>query len=393
MSGINVVFASTPRGVLGTCFRCRDRMRTCKCFEVALSPLAVARQDRGALLPPPRGRRGSRTPRALPPPVSLTGGSMAWQDAVQSRRINENTDRMSELVASSFDGSRAGSRLGTRSRPGSAMAGSSRPQSAMGGSKGFDHRVQSGRPLSSMSNRSHGSSRHASGADYGHAPVGGACEEVDESDETKPIFRRPQDISSYSTAYTMSATKWGARQDPLHRGPVGASFRPKLGFRPSSANSRRSRQDEEMSPPLSERSFGKLSGQMPLKHSQTQAVLGVPQQRVDFLLRQLRLLCYRKVKGNGSDVSVREIFRHFDSNKDEDEDGAGIDAGEFYDMLQKLMLGTPEDGLVTEEEAHLMFKQIDTNNGGTIDYREVAQLLSQPGWDARLVGRMSNVLL
>ena len=62
-------------------------------------------------------------------------------------------------------------------------------------------------------------------------------------------------------------------------------------------------------------------------------------------------------------------------------------------MLQKLMLGTPEDGLVTEEEAHLMFKQIDTNNGGTIDYREVAQLLSQPGWDARLVGRMSNVLL
>ena len=122
-----MVFASTPRGVLGTCFRCRDRMRTCKCFEVALSPLAVARQDRGALLPPPRGRRGSRTPRALPPPVSLTGGSMAWQDAVQSRRINENTDRMSELVASSFDGSRAGSRLGTRSRPGSAMAGSSRP--------------------------------------------------------------------------------------------------------------------------------------------------------------------------------------------------------------------------------------------------------------------------
>ena len=57
------------------------------------------------------------------------------------------------------------------------------------------------------------------------------------------------------------------------------------------------------------------------------------------------------------------------------------------------MLGTPEDGLVTEEEAHLMLKQIDTNNGGTIDYREVAQLLSQPGWDARLVGRMSNVLL
>lgn len=36
MSGINVVFASTPRGVLGKCFRCNDRMRTCQCFEVSL---------------------------------------------------------------------------------------------------------------------------------------------------------------------------------------------------------------------------------------------------------------------------------------------------------------------------------------------------------------------
>ena len=119
----------------------------------------------------------------------------------------------------------------------------------------------------------------------------------------------------------------------------------------------------------------------------------VPTQRVDFLLRQLRLLCYRKVKGNGSDVSVREIFRHFDSNKDEDEDGVGIDVDEFTSALQKLMLGTPEDGLVTPEEAACMFRKIDTNNGGTIDYREVAQLLSQPGWDHRLVARRSNVLL
>ena len=44
-------------------------------------------------------------------------------------------------------------------------------------------------------------------------------------------------------------------------------------------------ESDEMSQ-CSERSFGA---------SQT----GVPQQRVDFLLRQLRLLCYRKVKGNG----------------------------------------------------------------------------------------------
>jgi hypothetical protein len=40
MSGINVVFACTPRGVLNTCYRCRNRMRTCKCFEVRAPPLA-----------------------------------------------------------------------------------------------------------------------------------------------------------------------------------------------------------------------------------------------------------------------------------------------------------------------------------------------------------------
>ena len=66
---------------------------------------------------------------------------------------------------------------------------------------------------------------------------------------------------------------------------------------------------------------------------------------------------------------------------------------EFTTALQKLMLGTPEDGLVSEEEAACMFRIIDANNGGTIDYREVATLLSQPGWDYRLVGKRSNVLL
>jgi hypothetical protein len=299
-------------------------------------------------------------------------------------RINENTDRMSEMMASSFNGSRAGSLLGTRSRPGSST--SNRPQSAMSSSaKGFDHRVQSGRPLSAMS---HSANRQVSGGLGWSEPGegtrgdrGGACEVLDDSDQTKPIF--PKDHfgeSQYKTHFSLSATKWGGRRDQLHKqGPVGpSSFKPKLQFRPASASSRQSRQPDEMSQ-CSERSVGSQKG--------------VPQKRVDFLLRQLRLLCYRKVKGNGSDVSVREVFRHFDSNKDEDEDGAGIDSHEFYSALNKLMLGTPEDGLVTEEEAEMMFKQIDVNGGGTIDYREVAQMLSQPGWDSRLVGRLSNVLL
>ena len=247
-----------------------------------------------------------------------------------------------------------------------------RPQSAMSG-RNFDHRVQIGRPLSAMgqtSNRS-GSALNAT------ADTSNEIHEH-ERDEDGPIFRAYTPLSSYTSAYSMRATKWAAPpRDALasRQGKdVGSTFaRPKLQFRPGSAASRR--QDDEMS--QCSDTFDN----------------GVPRQRVDFLLRQLRLLCYRKVKGNGSDVSVREIFRHFDSNKDEDEDGAGIDVDEFTSALQKLMLGTPEDGLVSVEEAACMFRKIDTNNGGTIDYREVAQLLSQPGWDSRLVGRMSNVLL
>ena len=42
---------------------------------------------------------------------------------------------------------------------------------------------------------------------------------------------------------------------------------------------------------------------------------GVSKAHLDFLFKQLRQICYRKVRGNGNDVSIREIFRHFDSEK------------------------------------------------------------------------------
>ena len=42
---------------------------------------------------------------------------------------------------------------------------------------------------------------------------------------------------------------------------------------------------------------------------------GVSKPHLDFLFKQLRQICYRKVRGNGNDVSIREIFRHFDSEK------------------------------------------------------------------------------
>jgi len=66
---------------------------------------------------------------------------------------------------------------------------------------------------------------------------------------------------------------------------------------------------------------------------------------------------------------------------------------EFTDALKKMMMGTAVDGLVTDEEAACMFRMIDADNGGTINYREVALLLTQPGWDSRIVGRLSNIML
>lgn len=299
------------------------------------------------------------------------------QDRILKRRIDENTDRMGELMASSFDGSRAGSRLAaSRSRPQSVLSNGGSARRVQIG------RPESGRPGSAMrpgSAGSQGSARSATVFDHDLDSMNEHHEH--ERDEEQQIFRSQTPLSSYTSAYSLRATKFGAQpRDPLFNPKVpgktkdlGGTFKNKFQFRPSSAMSQGSGSS------MSE-SSGLMSN-------------GVPTQRVDFLLRQLRLLCYRKVKGNGSDVSVREIFRHFDSNKDEDEEGAGIDVDEFSSALQKLMLGTPEDGLVTLDEAACMFKKIDTNNGGTIDYREVAQLLSQPGWDHRIVGRKSNVLL
>ena len=57
---------------------------------------------------------------------------------------------------------------------------------------------------------------------------------------------------------------------------------------------------------------------------------------IDFLMKQLRDVCYAKVRGNGADISVREVFRHFDSDKEVGEDDAGehgIDKKEFVQAM------------------------------------------------------------
>jgi len=118
---------------------------------------------------------------------------------------------------------------------------------------------------------------------------------------------------------------------------------------------------------------------------------GVSKTYLDFLFKQLRQICYRKVRGNGNDVSIREIFRHFDSEKHGD--APGVDREEFITAVQRLMLGSPERGIINHDEAVALFDRIDADKSGTIDYRETAATLSLPGWDNRILGKKSNILL
>ena len=111
---------------------------------------------------------------------------------------------------------------------------------------------------------------------------------------------------------------------------------------------------------------------------------GVYKRNIDFLMKQLRDVCYAKVRGNGADISVREVFRHFDSDKEVGEDDAGehgIDKKEFVQAVKRLMLGSAPRGIITTAEAVALFDRIDADKSGNIDYRETAAVLSVPGWD------------
>ena len=121
------------------------------------------------------------------------------------------------------------------------------------------------------------------------------------------------------------------------------------------------------------------------------AAPGVKRARIDFYFKQLRQICYRKVRGNGNDVSIREIFRHFDTEKHGE--SPGIDQDEFVLAVKRLMLGSADHGIITTDEAIALFARIDADGSGTIDYRETADTLSLPGWDNKLLGKKSNVLL
>lgn len=57
------------------------------------------------------------------------------------------------------------------------------------------------------------------------------------------------------------------------------------------------------------------------------------------------------------------------------------------------MLGTAERGIISTAEAIALFDRIDADKSGTIDYRETASTLSMPGWDNKVLGKKSNVLL
>ena len=114
---------------------------------------------------------------------------------------------------------------------------------------------------------------------------------------------------------------------------------------------------------LPPRKFARPSGASRSMSEMSEVVLpyDIPQHRIDFLLRQLRLLCYRKVKGNGSDVSVREVFRHFDANKDEDDEGnAGIDGKNLFPPCTFILCSFLDDTL-TESASHVF--RCDTQLG------------------------------
>jgi hypothetical protein len=355
-------------------------------------------------------------------------------------RINQNTDRMSELIASSFDGSRSGSRLEASrmsSPQGSSPGG--RPHSSMDTRRKssmwkttFTHDlsrdpIRSGqinaeknlRPKSAMS----GWSSNLDEAQVDRL-IKAACPKFGEEERELETFIPRKPLSAYQMSYSIKATVGTMpRYSSIHEKPLTKEQRDKQVI---DAKVQKEKQmiDSFKLPP---RKFARPSGASRSMSEMSDVVLpyDIPQHRIDFLLRQLRLLCYRKVKGNGSDVSVREVFRHFDANKDEDDEGnAGIDGenpfpprtfipcsflddtltesashvfrcavNEFTDALKKMMMGTAVDGLITDEEAACMFRMIDADNGGTINYREVALLLTQPGWDSRIVGRLSNIML
>ena len=61
--------------------------------------------------------------------------------------------------------------------------------------------------------------------------------------------------------------------------------------------------------------------------------------------------------------------------------------------VRRLMLGSAARGIITEAEACALFARIDADQSGTIDYRETAATLSLPGWDNKVLGKKSNILL
>lgn len=62
-------------------------------------------------------------------------------------------------------------------------------------------------------------------------------------------------------------------------------------------------------------------------------------------------------------------------------------------LANAFRLGTAERGIISTAEAIALFDRIDADKSGTIDYRETASTLSMPGWDNKVLGKKSNVLL
>mmetsp|Transcript_46489 Transcript_46489/g.123408 ORF Transcript_46489/g.123408 Transcript_46489/m.123408 type:complete len:89 (-) Transcript_46489:278-544(-) len=62
-------------------------------------------------------------------------------------------------------------------------------------------------------------------------------------------------------------------------------------------------------------------------------------------------------------------------------------------VVKRMLLGNVVGGTINSAEASALFRRLDGDGDGVVDYRELAANLSAPGWDSRFIGHRSNILL
>jgi len=340
------VWLDTPRGMLGGCWKCGEKsMRSCQCY-----------QDREVNDYNSKGLDAFQNQEAhVSNPTEHVIGKHGHRHHANSLRADQGSFKRSEQ-----DQARSYSRASS-----SAALGGYEQQASMSvdySSQGQTHAMQMLVNLKSFKDRG------LIDEDEYKASKAKIINSVVEPGNAEGIQR------ASSTMGFPSTTNQRTYQNPRSIVEGGKTLR--------NAQAARGRGEDA---PVTASSFSSV------EEEEEPGFPGVKRVYLDFLFKQLRQICYRKVRGNGNDVSIREIFRHFDSEKHGD--APGVDQEEFVQAVQRLMLGSAENGIISTEEAAALFARIDADHSGTIDYRETAATLSLPGWDNKVLGKKSNILL